>query len=80
MLRERDPQAAARIEASDSSRVMRALEVLEAAAGPSSLTAGRAPPAEGSFLLIALTRERGELYRRIDERVQAMFSRGSWRR
>jgi tRNA dimethylallyltransferase len=77
MLRERDPQAAARIEASDSSRVMRALEVLET--GGRSLFSyrwPRAPRGEFRFLLVALMREREELYRRIDERVRAMFSRG----
>jgi tRNA dimethylallyltransferase len=77
MLQARDPQGAARIEPADSSRVMRALEVLEAS-GRSlfSFHWPRTPRGEHRFLLIALTRERAELYRRIDARVQAMFSAG----
>jgi tRNA dimethylallyltransferase len=77
MLQAGDPQGAARIEPADSSRVMRALEVLEAS-GRSlfSFHWPRAPRGEYRFLLIALTRERAELYRRIDARVQAMFQAG----
>ncbi|MGA2477833.1 MAG: tRNA (adenosine(37)-N6)-dimethylallyltransferase MiaA [Spirochaetia bacterium] len=77
MLQARDPQGAARIEPADSSRVMRALEVVEAS-GRSlfSFPWPRTPRGAYRFLLIALTRERAELYRRIDARVQAMFSAG----
>jgi tRNA dimethylallyltransferase len=77
MLKERDPQGAARIEPADGSRVMRALEVVEAS-GRSlfSFHWPRTPRAEFRFLLIALTRERAELYHRIDQRVLAMFSGG----
>jgi tRNA dimethylallyltransferase len=77
MLQARDPQGAARIEPADSSRVMRALEVVEAS-GRSlfSFPWPRTPRGTYRFLLIALTRERAELYRRIDARVRAMFSAG----
>jgi tRNA dimethylallyltransferase len=77
LLKERDPPGAARIDPADSSRVMRALEVVEAS-GRSlfSFHWPRTPRSMFRFLLIALTRERAELYRRIDERVRAMFSRG----
>jgi tRNA dimethylallyltransferase len=77
MLQARDPQGAARIEAADSARVMRALEVLESSGR--SLFSFHWPRTQRGgyrFLLIALTRERGELYRRIDARVRAMFSAG----
>jgi tRNA dimethylallyltransferase len=77
LLQARDPQGAARIEPADTSRVMRALEVQESS-GRSlfSFHWPRTPRVGYRFLLIALTRERAELYRRIDERVNAMFSAG----
>jgi tRNA dimethylallyltransferase len=77
MLQERDPEGASRIEPADSSRVMRALEI-QVASGRSlfSYHWPRTPREQFRFLIIALTRERAELYRRIDERVEAMFSNG----
>jgi tRNA dimethylallyltransferase len=77
MLQERDPQAAQRIQRNDRYRTMRALEVLEAT-GRSlfSFEWPRVPRSDMHFLLIGLERPREEVYRRIDERVTAMFRAG----
>lgn len=77
LLAERDPEAGRRIPPADRHRVLRALEVLEttgrsvyAFERPSTLRGDR------EFLLIGLDRPREELYRRIEARVDAMFSTG----
>jgi len=77
MLRERDPEAADRIPPADTYRITRALEVLEST-GESvySFRWPRIPRADFQFLLLGLTRERDELYRRIEQRVDRMFSEG----
>jgi tRNA dimethylallyltransferase len=77
MLQERDPKAAQRIQRNDRYRTMRALEVLEAT-GRSlfSFAWPRVPRSDMRFLLIGLERPREEVYRRIDERVRAMFRAG----
>jgi tRNA dimethylallyltransferase len=77
ILGERDPDAAARIHPNDRYRIMRALEVIEGT-GRSlfSFRWPRSPRQDMKFLLIGLERPREELYRRIDERVDAMFDRG----
>jgi tRNA dimethylallyltransferase len=77
MLQERDPGGAARIGPNDRYRIMRALEVLEGT-GRSlfSFRWPRTPRHDFRFLLIGLERERGELYRRIGERVNRMFDDG----
>ena len=76
-LEARDPQGAARIQPNDPFRIIRALEVLEST-GRSlfSYRWPRTPRAEFQFLIIGLEREREELYRRIDARVNAMFAQG----
>jgi tRNA dimethylallyltransferase len=74
------PAAAATIEPADRSRIIRALELAEMGAG------GDDPPADSQLwtsdtrrptLLFGLTMERDELYRRIDERVDAMVAAGA---
>jgi tRNA dimethylallyltransferase len=77
MLRERDPDAAARIPGSDRYRVMRALEVVETT-GRSlfSFAWPREPRADMRFLVIGLDRPREDVYGRIDARVRAMFAGG----
>jgi tRNA dimethylallyltransferase len=77
LLKERDPDAAERIQARDRYRTMRALEVLEST-GRSlfSFPWPRTPRADLRFLLQGLSRPREELYRRIDARVQQMFEAG----
>jgi tRNA dimethylallyltransferase len=78
LLRDRAPWAASKIAASDSHRIVRALELLEA---------GELEPAPAdselwtrttrrSTLLIGLTCDRDELYRNIDARVDAMLEEG----
>ncbi len=70
-LRELDPAAAARIDTSNSRRVVRALERAEAAGGGVAPTA---TPYPGAVSLVALDRPREVLYRRIDARARRMFT------
>jgi tRNA dimethylallyltransferase len=79
-LERRAPEVAAGLVPSDRTRVMRALELLEA---------GERPPRPGAdsqlwvaetrhpTLLVGLTRERGDLYRRIDRRVEQIVAHGA---
>jgi tRNA dimethylallyltransferase len=76
----RDPDAAARVARTDSQRIVRALELLEA---------GQAPPADGESsrlwsadmrhptLMAGVVMERAALYARIDARVDAMVAAGA---
>jgi tRNA dimethylallyltransferase len=79
-LTNRDPQAARRIEPSDRSRVVRALELLEAAEHPAATPARPerselwAGDVRRPTLLAGLVREREDLYRRIEARVEAMVT------
>jgi len=77
LLRERDPEAAERIHPGDTYRIMRALEVLESSG--ESVFSFRWPQTlrkDFQFLLLGLHRSRDELYKRIDRRVEEMFSKG----
>ncbi len=70
-----DPVAAARIDRCNPRRLIRALEVCLVTSRPfSSQQALRPPPYR--LLLIGLTLPRAELYRRIDQRVDAMMAAG----
>jgi tRNA dimethylallyltransferase len=79
-LAERSPAAAAAVEPTDRTRVVRALELLEMGEEP-------APAGEGSRLwtaelrrptvLAGLTMERARLYEQIDARVEAMVAAGA---
>jgi tRNA dimethylallyltransferase len=70
-----DPVAARRIDPRNVRRVIRALEVSKAAGAPfSQLQHKKAPPFEA--LIIGLTADRAELYRRIDSRVDEMIEQG----
>lgn len=73
-----DPQAASRIHPNDTYRVIRALEVFEATGRPVSAwrEAHRFSDAPFDALKFALYTEREELYRRIDQRVDAMIREG----
>ena len=74
-LQELDPDAAATIDPRNVRRVIRALEVSRQADAPfSRLKQKQEPPF--ATLIIGLTAERQELYRRIDARVDAMIERG----
>lgn len=74
-----DPEAAARISAQNVRRVVRALEVTQAL-GPGGWSRHNdlwAPEYRHPTLLVALTAERSELYRRVNERVVAMLRDGA---
>ena len=77
LLRAQDPKAAERIHPGDRYRITRALEVLESTGN--SVFSFRWPRTLRNgfqFLILGLRREREELYRRIDQRVDGMFSHG----
>lgn len=74
-LAEVDPAAAARIDARNVRRVIRALEVYHATGEPISALQRKEPPAYHVFT-IGLTMARPDLYRRIDERVDRMVAAG----
>jgi tRNA dimethylallyltransferase len=79
-----DSESAGRIHLHDEYRLLRALEVLRLSGRP--LSGFSRPGFSGPdsrrfrpgyrFLLIALERPRAEVYRRIDERCEAMFRKG----
>ena len=74
-LAEVDPESAARIDARNVRRVIRALEVYHATGRPISALQDKAPP-DYRVLTIGLTMPRPDLYRRIDERVDRMVAAG----
>jgi tRNA dimethylallyltransferase len=74
-LQDIDPIATAKINPSNTRRIIRALEIYHATGQrPSQLQRKEAP--DFPILLIGLTRERGQLYRRIDWRVDNMIRMG----
>ncbi len=70
-----DPEAAAAIDPSNVRRVIRALEVFHVTGQPMSVLQTRQPPPY-RMTTLDLERPRGELYARIDERVDAMIHSG----
>ena len=76
-LAERAPVAAAAIQPRDRTRVIRALELLDAGAAPPGGDQLWTAEARHPTLLVALTMEREALYRRIDARVEAMVAAGA---
>jgi tRNA dimethylallyltransferase len=76
-LRLLDPEAAGEIRPGDKRRVVRALEVcLKSGKKISELRKSMTSPLPCEFVKIGLTRERKELYRMIDGRVEGMVERG----
>jgi len=74
-LQDIDPMAAVKINPSNTRRIIRALEIYHTTGQhPSQLQRKEAPGFP--ILLIGLTRERSELYRRIDWRVDKMIQMG----
>jgi tRNA dimethylallyltransferase len=72
-----DPATHAAVAVRDAYRVLRALEVYRASGRPlSSFSNPDRPRADHAFLTLGLERERAELYRRIDARVERMFAEG----
>ncbi|MBA5870986.1 MAG: tRNA (adenosine(37)-N6)-dimethylallyltransferase MiaA [Nitrospira sp. CR2.1] len=73
-----DPESAARLHPHDEVKVVRALEVYHLSGRRLSEVQQRHGFTEQPFsvLMIGLNRDRAQLYRRIDARVEAMFARG----
>ena len=73
-----DPVSAEKIHLNDTYRLLRALEVLRLSGRPLSSfgVSGAAAGINCRFFVVGLSRPREELYRRINERCAAMFSRG----
>ncbi len=74
-LRALDPQAAERIDARNTRRTVRALEVILSTGRLFSEQRGRADAAY-RLIAVGLRRPRPELYARIDQRIDAMFEAG----
>lgn len=77
-LKKVDPEAAGRIHPNDTKRTIRALEVFEGAGKPISLLQKQRSGLRADYdvRIFCLNRERPELYRRIDSRVETMFRSG----
>ncbi len=70
-----DPLAAEKIDPRNVRRTVRALEVILTTGRPFSAQRGQSD-SPYNLLTIGLKRPREELYRRIDERIEAMFAAG----
>jgi tRNA dimethylallyltransferase len=70
-----DPEAAEKIDHRNVRRVIRALEVHRKTETPFSRLRYKKTPAFNTFI-VGLTADRAEIYRRIDQRVDDMLSRG----
>lgn len=70
-----DPEAAESIEPNNLRRVVRAFEVILKTGRKFSIQQTRNPP-NLNFWIIGLERPREELYKRVDERIEAMFDCG----
>ena len=72
-----DPETAGSIEPNDRRRIVRALEVsLKEEKKISQIRQSSTKPSAYEFIKIGLTRDRKELYRIIEERVDAMMEKG----
>jgi tRNA dimethylallyltransferase len=72
-----DPETARTLMPNDKRRIIRALEVcITTGRKMSKLKAEGTAPLPYTFIKIALTRDRAELYKMIDDRVDNMFERG----
>lgn len=72
-----DPEAASAIKPADIRRIIRALEVcLKTTKGISTLQKSHTRPLPYDFIKIGITRSRAELYKLIEERVDAMLAKG----
>jgi tRNA dimethylallyltransferase len=79
ILKEKDPAAAERIHANNRRRVVRALERIEQGgegAGLRAFDQTRTPSGLFVPVFLLLTRDRDELYRRVDDRVDALMDEG----
>ncbi len=71
-----DPVAASRIQANDAYRIRRALEVFQASGRPISRLQSERIPLELPCLQVGVWRNREEIYRRIEKRVDEIFAAG----
>lgn len=73
-----DPAAASRIKPKDRQRIVRALEVYRITGIPISVHQERSRKTGCRYphKLVVITRNRGEIYERIEKRVEEMFARG----
>ena len=70
-----DPESAVKISANDVKRIIRAIEIFEVTGKPKSQSAATNDcPYDYEFII--MTRERSELYRAIETRVDKMFDNG----
>ncbi|HOX39476.1 MAG TPA: tRNA (adenosine(37)-N6)-dimethylallyltransferase MiaA [Candidatus Brocadiia bacterium] len=78
MLKEVDPESAAKLHPNDKKRVVRALEVyhLTGRGAVAQQTQFSVPPDPSLWRIFGLRWDREELYRRIDRRVDLMIERG----
>jgi tRNA dimethylallyltransferase len=74
-LEEIDPEAASKIMPGNLRRIIRALEIYRKTGRPASAFWQKQPPTY-PILIIGLTMQREDLYRRIDARVEEMIERG----
>lgn len=74
-LKSLDPEAAAKIDPRNYRRTIRALEVIMAT-GRKFSEQRRQSDSPYHLVTVGLTRPREELYRRVDERIEAMFASG----
>ena len=74
-LRNLDPEAASKIDPRNARRTIRALEVIMATGKKFSEQRGQGE-SPYHLITIGLTRPREELYQRVDERIELMFSNG----
>lgn len=79
-LREIDPEYLSKIGEKDAYRITRALEIYYSSGKTvSSCAVPSEPRKQYDFFLVGLSRERKELYRRIEDRVDRMFEGGLYR-
>ncbi len=78
ILQKIDPVKAKELHQNDLRRIIRAIEVYRITGEPVSALQERYKLERNSykFKIISITRERSEVYRRINERVEAMFDKG----
>ncbi len=78
ILQQTDPVKAAELHPNNLRRIIRAIEVYRITGKPASLLQKQYKLARNNyqFKIMCLTREREDIYRRINERVETMFDRG----
>ena len=75
ILKEKDPESAAKLHFNDVKRVIRALEIYDVTGCPKSMQKDEYTP-RYEFVAVSIDYPRDELYRRIDLRVEEMFACG----